>query len=595
MSKFNNLPLLVKLLFIGVGTILILVGTLFFLYYKSARGQVIQSFVTKSRAICLISESVRNEMEEKWKLGLFSIDQMKKWAKDGEMEKVVSAVPVVSAWRASMRKAKQGGYTFRVPKFSPRNPKNEPDYGLSYKIEGPAIKKIKNEDLKEYFVIDERINSVRYFLPVKLSKVCLNCHGDPELSKTLWGRNDGKDPTGGKFENWKEGEIHGVFEVIQSLDKPLSELRGRLFQASIVVILGIGLTAFVFFFITRSITLPIIRGVKFARKMARGDLTENIEITNDDEVGKLGVAMNTMIEGLREIITGINQSVDQLKHSSSELTGASDIMSSEVGDTSEMAVSVSAAAEEMSSNMDSVAAAVEQTSVNVNMVATAAEEMSSTIGEIAKNSAKSKQITEEAVDKAENASLKVKDLGEAANDIGNVTVAIADISEQTNLLALNATIEAARAGEAGKGFNVVATEIKALAHQTSDATNEISSKIERMQQSTQDIVNEINIVSKVINDVNDIVTTIAVAVEEQSSVTNEIAENVAQASQGIGEVTENVSQSSIVSSEVAQNIASVSNSATAISGRSKVVKDHAGELSKLSEVLSGLLSKFKLK
>jgi methyl-accepting chemotaxis protein len=69
-------------------------------------------------------------------------------------------------------------------------------------------------------------------------------------------------------------------------------------------------------------------------------------------------------------------------------------------------------------------------------------------------------------------------------EISKVTETITEISEQTNLLALNATIEAARAGEAGKGFAVVANEIKELAKQTSDATQEIKRKIESVQAST---------------------------------------------------------------------------------------------------------------
>ena len=75
-------------------------------------------------------------------------------------------------------------------------------------------------------------------------------------------------------------------------------------------------------------------------------------------------------------------------------------------------------------------------------------------------------------------------LGEAAKKISSVTEVISDISEQTNLLALNATIEAARAGESGKGFAVVAAEIKELANQTSDATEEIKRTVDGIQTST---------------------------------------------------------------------------------------------------------------
>jgi len=595
MKKFADLPILVKFLISGIGTIITLVVIFFFFYYKTDRAQTIQSLVEKSRSICLISESVRDEMEQKWELGLFSIAQMKEWLQTNDMDKILGAVPVVSAWQASMRKAEQGGYIFKVPKFSPRNPKNEPDYGHDYEIEGPALEKIKKENLDEYFVIDEKNNSVRYFLPVRLSEICMICHGDPKQSMTLWGRDDGKDPTGGVFEDWEVGEIHGAFEVIQSLDKADASLKSRMMKAFVVILFGILAAAAIFFFVTRSITRPITHGVEFTQNMAEGDLRQNLDISQNDEIGQLSKAMNIMIENLRKIIESINSSVAKLKSSSAELISASGSMSSEAESTSEMATTVAASAEEMSGNMTSVAATVEETSTNVGMVAAAAEEMSATISEIAKNSEKSRQITKSAVSKSESAATKVKELGVAANEIGHVTSTISDISDQTNLLALNATIEASRAGEAGKGFSVVANEIKELARQTADATDQISEKIERMQTSTNETTVEIDEISKVINEINDIVTTIAAAVEEQSTATKEIAENVSQASIGIADVTENVSQSSAVSTDVAENITLVSNSASEISGRSVVVMDNANELSTISSQLSELMKKFKLK
>lgn len=595
MNRFRNLPLLIKFLSAGIGVMAILIGVLFSLYYRTDKNTTVASFVEKARAICLISESSREEMEQKWAMGLFSVEMMKSLAAAGEKEKLLATIPVVAAWSATMRKAEAGGYTFRVPKFKPRNPKNEPDYGLSEKIEGPALEKIKNENLTDYYVIDERINSVRYFRPVRLSKTCLICHGDPAQSKSLWGRSDGRDPTGGIIENWKTGEMHGAFEVIQSLDAADALLRNRLIKAAGVAVLGFLVSGLVIFLVARSITRPITRGVAFARTMAKGDLSQELDIAQKDEVGMLATAMNEMTGNLRTMFKDITDSAANLTTSSNSLTDSADVMSTESDETSHLANSVAAAAEEMSSNMNAVAAAVEETSTNVSMVAAAAEEMSATISEIAGNSEKSREITSEAVSKAENASLRMADLGEAANEIGHVTGTISEISEQTNLLALNATIEAARAGEAGKGFAVVANEIKDLANQTSQATKEIRTKIERMQASTRETIGDIKEITNVIKSVNDIVSSIAAAVDEQSAATREIAENVSQASIGIAEVTENVAQTSQVAGEVARDIAVVSGSARKITERSSMVNESSAELAGLAGKLNGMVRRFKLK
>lgn len=594
MQSFKNMPVLVKFLSAGIGVTVIIIAVLFYLYYRNDQTQTVQSFVEKSRAICLVSESIRDEMEEKWKMGIFSSEQLKQAAAKGEMEKALAMIPVVSAWNAAMRKAQQGGYTFRVPKFEPRNPKNEPDYGSELKIEGPALEKIKQENLDEYYVIDTHSNSVRYFLPVRLSKVCLNCHGDPALAKTIWGRDDGTDPTGGAFENWKEGEIHGAFEIIQSLDPADEALRSRMLKAVFIVLAGIAVACAIFFYVSKLITRPLIKGVKFAESIADGDLKQNITVDQSDEIGLLSTSLNKMSETLRQMIGKIDNSVKTLDESSNNLDESSETLFSESRDTTELSHSVAAAAEEMSSNMNSVAAAVEETSVNINSVSAAAEEMSATITEIAKNSEKSKEITTKAVEQTNNASKKVKTLGIAAKEIGLVTNTINDISDQVNLLSLNATIEAARAGEAGKGFAVVANEIKDLAHQTANATEEISNKIENMQQSTDETINEIKEITRVISEVNEIVTSIAVAVHEQSDVTNEIAENVSQASLGVAEATENVAQSSSVAAEVARDISSVSSSATQISERSESIRKIATELNNQSNLLNEMMRQFKL-
>ena len=118
------------------------------------------------------------------------------------------------------------------------------------------------------------------------------------------------------------------------------------------------------------------------------------------------------------------------------------------------------------------------------------------------------------------------ELGRASEEIGEVVKLITSIAQQTNLLALNATIEAARAGEAGKGFAVVAQEVKQLAKQTAEATEQIAHKVGGIQQKTGAAVEEIRGIHQVIESVKHISTTVAGEMEEQAAATGEIARNV---------------------------------------------------------------------
>ncbi|NNF98706.1 MAG: methyl-accepting chemotaxis protein [Desulfobacteraceae bacterium] len=346
--------------------------------------------------------------------------------------------------------------------------------------------------------------------------------------------------------------------------------------------------------LTRAVTKPIHAGVRFAEIVAEGKLSETLDIDQEDEIGQLAAALNNMVLSLRSMFEEISSGVATLTSSSTELSAISQQMATSSEQTSDKSNMVAAAAEEMSANMSSVAAASEQASTNVQMVATAAEQMSATINEIAGNTEKGREVTTVAVTQASSASEKIGRLGNAAVEVGKVTEAINEISEQTNLLALNATIEAARAGEAGKGFAVVANEIKELARQTAEATEDIRQRIDGIQGTTSETVVEIQGIEKVIGDINEIVGTIATAVEEQSVSTKEIATNVNQAAQGIQDVNTNVSQTSTVAGDIAKDIGGVNLSSQEIAEGSTQVSQSAAELSKLAEQLDGLIGRFKV-
>lgn len=316
MSWIRDMKVRHRIVLIGAGSLVVMAGFLFWLYGYNVGEAALEASVDEARSILLTTESVREEMAQKWHDGVFDQETMRSWADAGEMGKVLGAVPVVTAWNAAMAKAEEGGYEFRVPKHSPRNPANEPD-----EFEARVLRILKEQDLDEYHEVDHELNAVRYFRPIRLTRDCLLCHGDPATSEPLWGNTAGADPTGGPMEGWKEGEIHGAFEVIQSLDEADAKVASAMGWGALFVVGFVLVAVWVFRRLMKKyVTDPIQKTVDFAQRFADGDLSAHLEADTRDEFGIMAEALNTTVNAMDEALSEVKESAAREKAAQEQRT-----------------------------------------------------------------------------------------------------------------------------------------------------------------------------------------------------------------------------------------------------------------------------------
>ena len=295
---------------------------------------------------------------------------------------------------------------------------------------------------------------------------------------------------------------------------------------------------------------------------------------SEDDLGRLAVIFNNMVDGIRKLVDDIQQAGHSMQNTVDTMQTVSSDVRTQMVSGQDQTNMVAAAMYEM-------AASIQEVASNCSMAA----DQSNATNISAESGKELLQKTREDVNTLDSTLLETRDIiGQVASDseeIGSVLDVIKGVSEQTNLLALNAAIEAARAGEQGRGFAVVADEVRTLAQRTRESTIRIEEMIDKLQNGSQkavsamtqsqekavathesigSLVEQLTGIIDQISTINDMNTQNAAATEEQSATVNEINDNIQEIQQRYNDSADSMAQLSESSDGVQNTSQQLSNS-----------------------------------
>ncbi|WP_256758559.1 methyl-accepting chemotaxis protein [Cohnella sp. WQ 127256] len=381
---------------------------------------------------------------------------------------------------------------------------------------------------------------------------------------------------------------------------------------TMVITLGICLTVgmVVLTLFALHISKPVVRISEQARRMAEGDLSGNqmVTVTGKDEIGQLAASFNSLSHNLRELVGNQHLSASALAASSNNLSIIIGETVQAVHQSSESLAELAVNNETQASSIEETSRAMEEMTGGIDRIATSATTTFEASAATLQETETGNELIVQSSEQMASVSLTVSDLsavinqlGARSHQIGDIVVAIREISSQTNLLALNASIEAARAGEHGKGFAVVAGEIRKLAERSDESAVQVA---ELIQTIVDDIAHAGNAMAKGEMEV--------LASTESIHKTGEALEKILNATRSVVSQAEEASAAAEQMSASAQEISAAlqqmenvsSNSAEAASSISAVSEEQlasleeisasAQSLSQMSDNMKQLLNKFKI-
>jgi len=447
------------------------------------------------------------------------------------------------------------------------------------------------------------------FTQINFSVIDLSLAGKAEEAKQL-SFNDGR-----KMRKDLETSFNALIKIEEELAKANTALAEEQLRFLILVILSVSAGAVIMGMATGLImTQRIIKPINLLQKeltqlaQSGGDLTHSIAIKSKDEIGQLANTVNAFLVSLREIMSHVMSSAQQVAVSSKELTANAE---QSARAANQVAVSISSvanganeqltAANETSTIVLQMSAGIQSVAVNTTQAAKQSAEAAIKAKDGGNTVAKAVSQMAYIEDTVNSSAEAVATLGDRSKEIGEIVNTISGIAGQTNLLALNAAIEAARAGEQGRGFAVVASEVRKLAEQSNEAAQKIAEMIGEIQGDTDkaivamnDGTREVKNGAEVVNAAGAAFQDIVELISQVSAQVDAISVAIQQIANGSQKIVGSVKKIDDFSKTSASEAQTVSAATEEQSASIEEIASSSEALSKLGQELQAAVVKFRV-